>query len=93
MSIPNIDLILGDNLFFGHRLPDMMSAADKKAKGGTVFGYRVSDPERYGVVGFDADGNVSELVEKPVSPPSRFAITGLYFLDENEYGAFLKDFL
>ncbi|QFU10246.1 Glucose-1-phosphate thymidylyltransferase [Rhodobacteraceae bacterium THAF1] len=74
-------MVLGDNIFFGHGLPEMLAAADQRAKGGTVFGYHVADPERYGVVGFDQDGNVTEIVEKPSTPPSNFAITGLYFLD------------
>jgi glucose-1-phosphate thymidylyltransferase len=74
-------LVLGDNIFFGHGLPEMMAAADLRGAGGTVFGYRVSDPERYGVVGFDATGKVVEIVEKPAKPPSNFAVTGLYFLD------------
>jgi glucose-1-phosphate thymidylyltransferase len=74
-------MVLGDNIFFGHGLPEMMAAADARPLGGTVFGYRVSDPERYGVVGFDATGKVVEIVEKPAKPPSNFAVTGLYFLD------------
>jgi glucose-1-phosphate thymidylyltransferase len=74
-------LLLGDNIFFGHGLPELLASADKKTDGGTVFGYRVSDPERYGVVGFDGDGNVTTIVEKPDVPPSHFAVTGLYFLD------------
>ena len=74
-------LVLGDNIFFGHGLPEMLAAAAAKPKGGTVFGYRVSDPERYGVVDFDADGNVRQIIEKPAKPPSNFAITGLYYLD------------
>ena len=74
-------LVLGDNIFFGHGLPEMLAAAAAKPQGGTVFGYRVSDPERYGVVDFDADGNVRQIIEKPVKPPSNFAITGLYYLD------------
>ena len=74
-------LVLGDNIFFGHGLPEMLAAAAGKAHGGTVFGYRVSDPERYGVVDFDAEGNVRQIIEKPVKPPSNFAITGLYYLD------------
>jgi glucose-1-phosphate thymidylyltransferase len=73
-------MVLGDNIFFGHGLPEMMAAADARGAG-TVFGYRVSDPERYGVVGFDANGKVVEIIEKPVNPPSNFAVTGLYFLD------------
>ena len=74
-------MILGDNLYFGHGLPELMAAADARAEGGTVFGYRVADPERYGVVDFDAEGRVRAIVEKPARPPSHFAVTGLYFLD------------
>lgn len=74
-------MILGDNIFFGHGLPEMLAAADAKTVGGTVFGYRVSDPERYGVVAFDKDGKAIELIEKPAAPPSNYALTGLYFLD------------
>ncbi len=73
-------MVLGDNIFFGHGLPEMLASADSQ-KGGTVFGYRVSDPERYGVVAFDADGNVGAIIEKPEVPPSNFAVTGLYYLD------------
>ena len=74
-------MVLGDNIFFGHGLPEVMAAADAQTSGGTVFGYRVADPERYGVVAFDAEGNVSAIVEKPEVPPSNYAVTGLYFLD------------
>ncbi len=74
-------LVLGDNIFFGHGLPEILAAAAAKAVGGTVFGYRVSDPERYGVVDFDSAGNVRAIVEKPAVPPSNFAVTGLYYLD------------
>ena len=74
-------LVLGDNIFFGHGLPEMLAEADKKPTGGTVFGYRVADPERYGVVGFDAEGKAETIIEKPEVPPSNFAVTGLYFLD------------
>ena len=74
-------LVLGDNIFFGHGLPEQLQAADAQTQGGTVFGYRVSDPERYGVVGFDAQGRVQQIVEKPQVPPSNYAVTGLYFLD------------
>ena len=74
-------LVLGDNIFFGHGLPEMLMAADQKTTGATVFGYHVSDPQRYGVVAMDADGNVTDIVEKPEVPPSSFAVTGLYFLD------------
>ena len=75
-------MVLGDNIFFGHGLPEMLAAADA-APGGTVFGYRVTDPERYGVVDFDRDGTVKAIVEKPAVPPSSYAVTGLYFLDES----------
>lgn len=74
-------LVLGDNIFFGHGLPEMLAAAEAKDYGGTVFGYRVADPERYGVVDFDKDGIVRGIVEKPEVPPSNFAVTGLYYLD------------
>ncbi len=74
-------MVLGDNIFFGHGLPDQLRAADAVPTGGTVFGYRVADPERYGVVDFDSDGTVRRIVEKPAEPPSSYAVTGLYFLD------------
>ncbi|MCF8881606.1 glucose-1-phosphate thymidylyltransferase RfbA [Erythrobacter sp. SN021] len=74
-------MVLGDNIFFGHGLPDHLSAASAQTDGGTVFGYRVADPERYGVVDFASDGSVRSIVEKPEVPASNFAVTGLYFLD------------
>ncbi|WP_417679665.1 glucose-1-phosphate thymidylyltransferase RfbA [Pseudodonghicola sp.] len=74
-------MVLGDNIFFGHGLPEMMARADAQGQGGTVFGYHVADPERYGVVAFDAGGAVREIIEKPSVPPSNYAVTGLYFLD------------
>jgi glucose-1-phosphate thymidylyltransferase len=74
-------LVLGDNIFFGHGLPELLARADAKRTGGTVFGYRVADPERYGVVAFDEDGRATRIIEKPEVPPSNFAVTGLYFLD------------
>lgn len=74
-------MVLGDNIFFGHGLSELLAAADAKPQGGTVFGYRVADPERYGVVDFDAQGRVRSIIEKPANPPSQFAVTGLYFLD------------
>ena len=74
-------MVLGDNIFFGHGLPELLAAADARPQGGTVFGYHVMDPERYGVVDFDADGSVKAIVEKPTVPPSNYAVTGLYFLD------------
>jgi len=72
-------MVLGDNLFFGHGLPELMASATME--GGTVFGYRVADPQRYGVVDFDAGGQVRAIIEKPAEPPSNYAVTGLYFLD------------
>ena len=74
-------LILGDNIFYGDGLPELLAAADSNSDGGTVFGYRVSDPERYGVVGFDEAGQANSLIEKPKKPVSNYAVTGLYFLD------------
>jgi glucose-1-phosphate thymidylyltransferase len=74
-------LVLGDNIFFGHGLPELLAAADRQPEGATVFGYRVADPERYGVVDFDARGQVRAIVEKPAVPPSNHAVTGLYFVD------------
>jgi glucose-1-phosphate thymidylyltransferase len=75
-------MVLGDNIFFGHRMPQVLTEADAQTGGATVFGYHVSDPERYGVVDFDADGRVRSIVEKPATPPSNYAVTGLYFVDE-----------
>ena len=75
-------LILGDNIFFGHGLPEILFKADQRERGGTVFGYHVTDPERYGVLGFDDAGSVNSIVEKPDQPASNYAITGLYFVDE-----------
>ena len=74
-------LVLGDNIFFGHGLPELLHSACNKTVGGTVFGYHVSDPERYGVVTFGADQNVKDITEKPDKPTSNYAVTGLYFLD------------
>ena len=74
-------LILGDNIFYGDGLSELLAAADSNSEGGTVFGYRVSDPERYGVVGFDEAGQANSLIEKPKKPVSNYAVTGLYFLD------------
>ena len=75
-------MVLGDNIFFGHGLPQVLAAADTQETGATVFGYHVSDPERYGVVDFDNDGRVKSIIEKPAKPPSNYAVTGLYFVDE-----------
>jgi len=74
-------MVLGDNIFFGHGLPELLAEADGQAAGGTVFGYHVADPERYGVVDFDETGRARAIVEKPSVPPSNYAVTGLYFLD------------
>ena len=74
-------MVLGDNVFFGEGLSAKLRAADARTGGGTVFGYRVSDPERYGVVEFDRAGKVLSIVEKPEHPKSSYAVTGIYFLD------------
>lgn len=74
-------MVLGDNIFFGHGLPEVLAAADSRERGGTVFGYHVADPERYGVVKFSDAGLAEEIIEKPAVPPSNYAVTGLYFLD------------
>jgi glucose-1-phosphate thymidylyltransferase len=74
-------LILGDNIYHGSGMEQLLAKADKRHTGATVFGYRVSDPERYGVAEFDATGKVIDLEEKPVNPRSNYAVTGLYFYD------------
>jgi glucose-1-phosphate thymidylyltransferase len=75
-------LILGDNIFYGANLYRMLQEASRRTRGATVFGYYVQDPERYGVVEFDAQGKVVDLLEKPAKPPSHYAVTGIYFYDE-----------
>ena len=75
-------LVLGDNIFHGHGLTDLLRNADARSTGATVFGYWVRDPERYGVAEFDAEGRVIGLEEKPTHPKSSYAVTGLYFYDE-----------
>ena len=74
-------LVLGDNIFYGASLQQMLRRAAAQERGGTVFGYRVADPERYGVVAFDAAGKATRIIEKPAEPPSNYAVTGLYVLD------------
>ena len=74
-------LVLGDNIFYGHDLQTMLGQADAQATGGTVFAYHVTDPERYGVVAFDATGKAISIEEKPAQPRSNYAVTGLYFYD------------
>jgi glucose-1-phosphate thymidylyltransferase len=77
----NVALILGDNIFYGHGLPEMLIAASARNEGATIFGYVVSDPERYGVVELDASGKALSIEEKPRKPKSNYAVTGLYFYD------------
>lgn len=74
-------LVLGDNIFYGHDLVELLAAADRQDGGGTVFAYHVTDPERYGVVEFDAQGHAVSIEEKPRAPRSNYAVTGLYFYD------------
>jgi len=75
-------LVLGDNIFYGHGLAEILQGAMERERGGTVFAYRVRDPSAYGVVEFDADGRAISLEEKPEKPRSQYAVTGLYFFDE-----------
>ena len=74
-------MVLGDNIFYGDGMQDLLTSADAETSGGSVFGYRVADPERYGVVDFDDQGRAVSIEEKPTAPKSRYAVTGLYFLD------------
>ena len=85
-------LVLGDNVFYGNDLPHILSAAENRATGATVFAYHVKDPERYGVVDFDDSGRARSIEEKPKQPKSNFAVTGLYFYDGRaaEFAANLK---
>ncbi|MGY6704691.1 glucose-1-phosphate thymidylyltransferase RfbA [Roseinatronobacter sp.] len=75
-------MILGDNIFFGHGFTEVLAAADKNTNVSTIFGYKVKDPKRYGVVSYDARGKVEAIIEKPTEPVSNLAVTGLYFLDK-----------
>jgi glucose-1-phosphate thymidylyltransferase len=77
----SVALILGDNIFYGHNLADVVRPCTSLKEGGIVFGYEVNDPQRYGVIAFDDDGQVKDIVEKPKEPPSPYAVTGLYFYD------------
>ena len=79
----HVALVLGDNIFYGQHFSDNLIKATQKVKGATVFGYHVRDPERFGVVEFDANGSVLSIEEKPLMPKSNFAITGLYFYDND----------
>jgi glucose-1-phosphate thymidylyltransferase len=74
-------LVLGDNIFYGHGLSDLLTKADQRTNGASVFGYYVNDPKAYGVVSFDADGRAETIEEKPEEPKSNYAVTGLYFYD------------
>jgi glucose-1-phosphate thymidylyltransferase len=79
----NVALVLGDNIFYGHSFSDELKSTVSKHQGATIFGYHVHDPERFGVVEFDSEGNVLSLEEKPVIPKSNYAVTGLYFYDND----------
>ncbi len=79
----NVALVLGDNIFYGHSFSDNLKAATSMATGATIFGYHVKDPERFGVVEFDNNGSVISIEEKPLNPKSNYAVTGLYFYDND----------
>ena len=79
----SVCLVLGDNIFFGSGFTELLASADNKVQGGTIFGYEVSDPRQYGVVSFDGNSRACLIEEKPNEPKSNFAVTGLYFLDED----------
>jgi glucose-1-phosphate thymidylyltransferase len=79
----SVALVLGDNIFYGHGFVDLLEAASARPSGATVFGYHVHDPERYGVVDFDAQGRARDIEEKPAKPKSSYAVTGLYFYDND----------
>jgi glucose-1-phosphate thymidylyltransferase len=82
----NVCMILGDNIFYGHGLPEKLTKASSRKEGATVFGYWVKDPERYGVATFDKEGRVVDIEEKPPHPRSNYAVTGLYFYDNRVVG-------
>jgi len=79
----NVALVLGDNIFYGQRFTENLNAASSKISGATIFGYHVKDPQRFGVVDFDSNGNVITIQEKPTKPKSNYAVTGLYFYDND----------
>ena len=79
----DVALVLGDNIFYGHDFHQLLSSANARTSGATVFAYHVHDPERYGVVAFDAEGQATDLEEKPTQPKSNYAVTGLYFYDNS----------
>jgi glucose-1-phosphate thymidylyltransferase len=88
----SVTLVLGDNIFFGHTLPDLLRRATAQSNGATIFAYEVVDPERYGIVSFDASGRALDVEEKPAKPKSSWAVTGLYVYDNRviEIAASLK---
>ncbi len=78
-----VALVLGDNIFYGHNLAEVVRSCTDLKEGAVVFGYEVQDPERYGVIAFDDDGQVKDIIEKPKDAPSPYAVTGLYFYDNS----------